>query len=117
MAINAEYHTENEGHDLEKPFIRNQKCVGREEEIVNRGLENGSIWMVLLSTSVAVCGSFEFGSCYAMFGSIITIGAMIGAISSGRIADFIGRKRAMRISAALCIIGWLAVYFAMATTG
>ncbi|XP_073027673.1 sugar transporter ERD6-like 16 isoform X9 [Primulina eburnea] len=135
MAINAEYHTENEGRrDLEKPFIRNQKCVDREEETVNRGLENGSIWMVLLSTSVAVCGSFEFGSCvgyssptqaqirqelnltlpqYAMFGSIITIGAMIGAISSGRIADFIGRKGAMRISAALCIIGWLAVYFAM----
>lgn len=27
-----------------------------------------------------------------MFGSIITIGAMIGAITSGRIADFIGRK-------------------------
>lgn len=27
-----------------------------------------------------------------MFGSIITIGAMVGAITSGRIADFIGRK-------------------------
>lgn len=27
-----------------------------------------------------------------MFGSIITIGAMIGAITSGKIADFIGRK-------------------------
>lgn len=27
-----------------------------------------------------------------MFGSILTIGAMFGAITSGRIADFIGRK-------------------------
>lgn len=27
-----------------------------------------------------------------MFGSIITIGAMIGAVTSGRLADFIGRK-------------------------
>ncbi|XP_073028290.1 sugar transporter ERD6-like 16 [Primulina eburnea] len=126
---------ENEGRDLEKPFIReDQRRVDCEEETVNRGgLENGSIWMVLLSTSVGVCGSFEFGSCvgyssptqaqiredlnltlsqYAMFGSIITIGAMIGAISSGRIADLIGRKGAMRMSAAFCIIGWLAVYFA-----
>ena len=29
---------------------------------------------------------------YSMFGSIITIGAVIGAITSGRIADYIGRK-------------------------
>jgi SP family facilitated glucose transporter-like MFS transporter 8 len=29
---------------------------------------------------------------YSMFGSILTIGAMLGAITSGRIADFIGRK-------------------------
>ncbi|XP_020553158.1 sugar transporter ERD6-like 16 isoform X3 [Sesamum indicum] len=46
-----------------------------------------------------------------MFGSIITIGAMFGAITSGRIADFIGRKGAMRLSAVFCITGWLAVYF------
>ncbi|XP_028076548.1 sugar transporter ERD6-like 16 isoform X1 [Camellia sinensis] len=48
-----------------------------------------------------------------MFGSILTIGAMIGAISSGRISDFFGRKTAMRLSAAFCITGWLAVYFSM----
>lgn len=29
---------------------------------------------------------------FSMFGSIVTIGAMIGAITSGRIADFVGRK-------------------------
>ncbi|MCL7048604.1 hypothetical protein MKW94_030000 [Papaver nudicaule] len=49
---------------------------------------------------------------YSMFGSILTIGAMIGAITSGRIADFIGRKGAMRMSAAFCIIGWLSIYIA-----
>jgi SP family facilitated glucose transporter-like MFS transporter 8 len=27
-----------------------------------------------------------------MFGSLVTIGAMLGAITSGRITDFIGRK-------------------------
>lgn len=29
---------------------------------------------------------------YSMFGSLLTIGAMLGAITSGRIADFMGRK-------------------------
>ncbi|KAL7105061.1 hypothetical protein ACP275_07G022100 [Erythranthe tilingii] len=130
MAIDQEKDIEKYGVDnLEKPFIQHVKCVDSEEETID---ENGSISMVLLSTCVAVCGSFEFGSCvgyssptqsairedlnlslsqFSMFGSIITIGAMIGAITSGRIADFLGRKGAMRISAIFCIIGWLAVYF------
>lgn len=29
---------------------------------------------------------------YSVFGSILTIGAMIGAVVSGRIADYIGRR-------------------------
>ena len=29
---------------------------------------------------------------YSLFGSILNFGAMIGAITSGRIADFTGRK-------------------------
>lgn len=120
--------------DLEKPLILEKKIV-----VINDNNETdqdqestGSIGMVLLCTFVAVCGSFEFGSCvgysaptqsairedlnlsiaeYSMFGSILTIGAMLGAITSGRIADFIGRKGAMRMSACFCITGWLAVFF------
>ncbi|KAM7278136.1 hypothetical protein ACFE04_005270 [Oxalis oulophora] len=113
----------DELQDLEQPLVQKQN----ETE-----LDNGSIQMVLLSTAVAVCGSFEFGSCvgysaptqssirddlnlslaqFSMFGSILTIGAMLGAITSGRVADFIGRKGAMRMSACFCIIGWLAVFF------
>ncbi|CAL5427867.1 unnamed protein product [Camellia sinensis] len=90
-------------------------------------------WMVYLSTFVAVCGSYAFGTCagyssptqsaitddldlslaeYSLFGSILTFGAMIGAITSGPIADFIGRKWAMRVSSGFCIAGWLAIYFA-----
>lgn len=34
---------------------------------------------------------------YSLFGSILTIGAMIGAIISGRIADYAGR-RTVRLS-------------------
>ncbi|KAL0414660.1 UNVERIFIED_CONTAM: Sugar transporter ERD6-like 16 [Sesamum radiatum] len=132
MAIHEHRDVENglddHRHELQKPFIQHPKSVDSDEETTN---ENGSIGMVLLSTCVAVCGSFEFGSCvgyssptqsairqdlnlsisqFSMFGSIITIGAMFGAITSGRIADFIGRKGAMRLSAAFCITGWLAVY-------
>ncbi|EAZ27016.1 hypothetical protein OsJ_10945 [Oryza sativa Japonica Group] len=98
--------------------------------------------MLMLSTAVAVCGSFEFGTCvgysaptqsgivdevglsisqFALFGSVLTIGAMIGAVTSGRLADFLGRKmvchifrlsQTMRISATICIFGWLSLHLA-----
>ncbi|XP_015573342.1 sugar transporter ERD6-like 16 isoform X1 [Ricinus communis] len=118
----------NDLQDLERPLIHEEKAVS----FKNDEEENGSMNMVLLSTFVAVCGSFEFGSCvgysaptqsaimedlslttaqYSMFGSILTIGAMIGAVTSGRISDYIGRKGAMRMSAIFCITGWLAVFF------
>lgn len=98
-----------------------------------RKSSEGQPWMVYLSTFVAVCGSFEFGACagyssptqsaiteeldlstaeYSLFGSILTFGAMIGAITSGPIADFVGRKWTMRIASAFCVGGWLAIYFA-----
>ncbi|KNA12357.1 hypothetical protein SOVF_126530 isoform A [Spinacia oleracea] len=37
---------------------------------------------------------------------------MIGAITSGPIADFIGRKWAMRVYSAFCVGGWFSIYFA-----
>ncbi|KAK2646679.1 hypothetical protein Ddye_021874 [Dipteronia dyeriana] len=139
MAIGQYKDVENGGEivngleDLEKPFIQQEgEIVGSYHEEDDNDNEKGSLWMVLLCTFVAVCGSFEFGSCvgysaptqsaisedlklslaqFSTFGSILTIGAMFGAITSGRIADFIGRKGAMRMSACFCITGWLAVYF------
>ncbi|KAK1426681.1 hypothetical protein QVD17_15358 [Tagetes erecta] len=98
---------------------------------VEKGKENN--FMVYLSTCVAICGSYALGSCggyssptqsairedlnlslaeYSLFASILTFGAMIGAIASGTLADIFGRKGALRIGASFVTAGWLAIYFA-----
>ncbi|KAF2911873.1 hypothetical protein DAI22_11g213300 [Oryza sativa Japonica Group] len=107
---------------------------GASESLLPRAGGDGSLAMVIASTGVAVLGSFVFGvsigysaptqskiredlqlslsEVYSVFGSIITIGAMIGAVASGHLADISGRKGAMRTSALVCIVGWLAIFFA-----
>ncbi|KAL5701551.1 hypothetical protein ACHQM5_026875 [Ranunculus cassubicifolius] len=112
--------------EIREPLIANGS-VSKEKE------NNESKWMVYLSTFVVVWGSYEFGCCagyssptqaairedvklslaqYSLFGSILTIGAMIGAVTSGPIADFVGRKGALRTSIAFCLVGWLSIFFA-----
>lgn len=89
--------------------------------------------VLFLSAIVALCGNFCFGfaagytstaefemmedlgmsiAAYSFFGSIMTIGAAIGAILSGKMADFVGRKRTMWLSQIFCIMGWLGIAFA-----
>ncbi|KAG4167086.1 hypothetical protein ERO13_A13G172800v2 [Gossypium hirsutum] len=96
--------------------------------------DNGNLFMVIFCTFVAVMGSFEFGSSigyssptqqgimeelgmsseeYSMFGSILTIGAMVGSISCGRAADLIGRKGTMKMSSIISIAGWLIIYLSL----
>ncbi|XP_071703153.1 sugar transporter ERD6-like 5 [Rutidosis leptorrhynchoides] len=88
--------------------------------------------VVVLSTLVAVSGSYVFGSAvgfsspaqtgimedlnlsleeYSVFGSILTIGAMVGAITSGKIADQLGRRKTMGLSEMFCLVGWLAILY------
>ncbi|KAL0697478.1 hypothetical protein Bca4012_053600 [Brassica carinata] len=88
---------------------------------------------VFLSTFVAVSGSFCTGcgagfssgaqsgitkdlslsvAEYSMFGSILTLGGLIGAVFSGKVADVLGRKRTMLFCEAFCLTGWLAVALA-----
>lgn len=44
----------------------------------------------------------EFSSTqFSFFGSILTVGSMIGAITSGNIADFLGRKRVRKLHVGL----------------
>ncbi|PWA94661.1 sugar transporter ERD6-like 7 [Artemisia annua] len=112
---------EDNGQDYRAPLIPQDE----------RRKDNNS--MVYLSTFVAVCGSYSFGTGigysspseaaikkdlnltiaqYSLFGSILTLGAMIGAVASGPISDYFGRKGALRISSVICIGGWLAIYLA-----
>ncbi|XP_058076790.1 sugar transporter ERD6-like 16 isoform X2 [Magnolia sinica] len=99
--------------EITQPLIQSDKISAVQTHELSSDTSKGSLWVVLLSTFVAVCGSFEFGSCvgysaptqkgirndlglslaeYSVFGSILNIGAMIGAVTSGRIADLTGRK-------------------------
>ncbi|KAI9187124.1 hypothetical protein LWI28_024682 [Acer negundo] len=56
-------------------------------------LESSPItFKVCFSSLVAVCSSYVYGHAYSVFSSILTVGAMLGAVMSGRVADFVGRR-------------------------
>ncbi|KAL5995071.1 hypothetical protein ACLOJK_025129 [Asimina triloba] len=99
--------------EMAQPLIDRVKVADGEGDGAHNNKDAESVTMVFVSTAVAVCGSFEFGASvgfssptqenitndlglsvaqFSVFGSIVTIGAMIGAVTSGRIADIIGRK-------------------------
>lgn len=94
---------------------------------------NSATLLLIFSTLVAVLGSYVFGTAvgfsspaqagiindlelslgqYSWFGSILTIGAMLGAMMSGKIADKLGRKSTMGFLELFCIVGWLGILFA-----
>lgn len=87
---------------------------------------------VVLSSSVAACGYFAFGFAsaytspaqsgimddlglsiaeYSFFASIMTFGGMIGALISGKVAEFFGRRVTMWLLDLLFILGWCSITF------
>ncbi|OEL14263.1 Sugar transporter ERD6-like 5, partial [Dichanthelium oligosanthes] len=126
---------EHEDQEAQKPLLATaagSSGDGRRQGAASAS-SSSSIAVVVASTAVAVAGSFEFGISvgysspsqagimsdlslslaeYSVFGSILTIGAMLGAIVSGTVADRVGRRCAMAISDLLCMLGYLLITFA-----
>ncbi|KAM4108473.1 hypothetical protein ACJW30_03G048800 [Castanea mollissima] len=88
--------------------------------------------ILVISTFVVACSAFTVGCAavysslaesgiiadlgltvaeYSVFGSIMTIGALIGALLSGTTADLIGRRCTFWIVDIFYIMGWLAIIF------
>ncbi|KAG6670867.1 hypothetical protein I3843_Q031700 [Carya illinoinensis] len=75
-------------------------------------VETSSTPVLFVCTFAAACAAFTGGCLYSFFGSIMTAGAMIGAVISGRMTDFIGRRLTLWILDIFYIVGWLAIIFA-----
>ncbi|OMP04982.1 General substrate transporter [Corchorus olitorius] len=80
-----------------------EKNMAADEEDGQTDSSKASLWMVYLSTFVAVCGSFEFGSCAGY--SSPTQNAIREDLS-------LTLAEAMRTATIFCVAGWLAIYFA-----
>ncbi|KAL2504087.1 Sugar transporter ERD6-like 6 [Abeliophyllum distichum] len=123
--------------DLKKPFLHTgswYRMGSRQSSIMSssQGMRDSSI-SVLACVLIVALGPIQFGftcgyssptqsaiskelrltvSQFSLFGSLANVGAMVGAIASGQIAEYIGRKGSLVIAAIPNIIGWLAISFA-----
>ncbi|KAJ4832722.1 hypothetical protein Tsubulata_022468 [Turnera subulata] len=125
------------GSELRKPFLHTgswYRMSSRQSSMLgsSQAIRDSSISVVACVLIVAL-GPIQYGftcgyssptqssivkdlgltvSEYSLFGSLSNVGAMVGAIASGQIAEYIGRKGSLMIAALPNIIGWLAISFA-----
>ncbi|KAL0432415.1 UNVERIFIED_CONTAM: Sugar transporter ERD6-like 6 [Sesamum latifolium] len=123
--------------DLRKPFLHTgswYRMGSRQSSMTAsaQAIRDSSI-SVLACVLIVALGPIQFGftcgyssptqsaitkdlkltvSQFSLFGSLSNVGAMVGAIASGQIAEYIGRKGSLMIAAIPNIIGWLAISFA-----
>ncbi|KAM7517190.1 hypothetical protein LguiA_006773 [Lonicera macranthoides] len=123
--------------DLRKPFLHTgswYRMGSRQSSMMgsSQAIRDSSI-SVLACVLIVALGPIQFGftggyssptqtaisrdlhltvSEFSLFGSLSNVGAMVGAIASGQIAEYIGRKGSLMIAAIPNIIGWLAISFA-----
>uniref|UniRef100_A0A5B7AZ64 Major facilitator superfamily (MFS) profile domain-containing protein n=1 Tax=Davidia involucrata TaxID=16924 RepID=A0A5B7AZ64_DAVIN len=126
-----------EGRDLRKPFLHTgswYRMGSRQSSMMgsSQAIRDNSV-SVLACVLIVALGPIQFGftagyssptqsaitddlkltvSEFSLFGSLSNVGAMVGAIASGQIAEYIGRKGSLMIAAIPNIIGWLAISFA-----
>ncbi|XP_024926061.3 sugar transporter ERD6-like 17 isoform X5 [Ziziphus jujuba] len=88
---------------------------------------------VVYSAMVALCGSLCIGyilgysspaeagiiedldlsvAAYSVFGSIVTIGGLVGGLANGMIIDLLGRRGSMWISEIFSLAGWFSIAYA-----
>ncbi|KAH7524095.1 hypothetical protein FEM48_Zijuj06G0082600 [Ziziphus jujuba var. spinosa] len=115
----------DDGKEIRKPFLHTgswYRMGSRQSSMMASGqtMRDSSISVVACVLIVAL-GPIQFGftldfnrflAQYSIFGSLSNVGAMVGAIASGQIAEYIGRKGSLMIAAIPNIIGWLAISFA-----
>ncbi|KAJ0264570.1 putative sugar transporter ERD6-like 13 [Hirschfeldia incana] len=117
--------------------VRIQKYIESDKKThVNGGDDEGPITFVLLLTTLTVLwGTFSYGTAagftspaqagmmeglnlslaeFSFFGSVLTIGGLVGAALSGRLADLFGRRGALWVSNSFCMAGWLTIAFPQA---
>ncbi|KAJ0250211.1 Sugar transporter ERD6-like 14 [Hirschfeldia incana] len=98
-------------------------------------ISNASTGPFVLAFTVGSCGAFAFGCIigysaptqssimkdlnlsiadYSLFGSILTVGLILGALICGKLTDLVGRVNTIWITNILFVIGWFAIAFAKA---
>ncbi|XP_051150945.1 sugar transporter ERD6-like 6 [Andrographis paniculata] len=123
--------------DLRKPFLHTgswYRMGSRQSSLMgsSQAIRDGAI-SVLACVLIVALGPVQFGftcgyssptqsaitndlkltvSQFSLFGSLSNAGAMVGAIASGQIAEYIGRKGSLMIAAIPNIIGWIFISFA-----
>ncbi|CAH8335868.1 unnamed protein product, partial [Eruca vesicaria subsp. sativa] len=96
-------------------------------------ISNVSTRPFVLAFTVSSCGAFSFGCIvgytaptqsnimkdlnlsipdYSLFGSILTVGLILGALICGKLTDLVGRVNTIWITNILIIVGWFAIAFA-----
>ncbi|XP_054809921.1 sugar transporter ERD6-like 6 isoform X2 [Prosopis cineraria] len=124
--------------DLRRPFRHTgswYKMGSRQSSVMDssvQSLREGSV-SVLFCVLIVALGPIQFGftcgyssptqeqiirdlnltiSEFSIFGSLSNVGAMVGALTSGQLSEFMGRKGSLMIAAIPNILGWLAISFA-----
>ncbi|WZZ18669.1 hypothetical protein YC2023_111758 [Brassica napus] len=133
--------TEEGRCDLRRPFLHTgswYRMGSRQSSMLESSLAiRDSSISVLACVLIVALGPIQFGftcgyssptqaaitkdlgltvSEYSVFGSLSNVGAMVGAIASGQIAEYMGRKGSLMIAAIPNIMGWLSIAFAKDTS-